>query len=169
MSHRILWAAFLFLAVLAPRFESQVAVRGSTEDARPYWAGIVVPNADATAKWYQDNLQFKFARKMDLPEHKLKIVFLELNGFNLELVELQDSVSFAAVQKQMPALKGRDQLQGFVKLGFMVKDVDALAVDLKRKGVKLRMEPTDDPPFGTRFLLVEDNAGNLLQFFQRLK
>jgi hypothetical protein len=33
----------------------------------------------------------------------------------------------------------------------------------------LRMEPTNDRPFGTRFLLLEDNAGNPLQFFQPLE
>ena len=146
-----------------------VAPKSPTAGAKPYWAGIVVPNADESAKWYQENLQFKLERKMDLPEHKLKIVFLELNGFNLELVELQGSLSFAMVQKQVPALKDRDHLQGFAKLGFLIENIDALASDLKRRGVKLRMEPTDDPPFGTRFLLVEDNAGNLLQFFQKLK
>ena len=59
-------------------------------------------------------------------------------------------------------------MQGYAKLGFMIRDVDKLAAELKRQGVPLRMEPTDDPPFGVRFLLVEDNSGNLLQFFQRL-
>jgi hypothetical protein len=47
--------------------------------------------------------------------------------------------------------------------------VDALASALKGGGVKLRMEPTNDPQFHDRFLLVEDPDGNTLQFFQQLK
>lgn len=138
-------------------------------DAKPCWAAIVVPSAEASASWYERNLHFQVTKKMDLPDYKMKIVFLRLAEFNLELIERTDSVSFETVQKEVPAVKDRDRMQGFVKLGFMIRDVDKLAADLKREGVPLRMQPTNDAPFGVRFLLLEDNAGNLLQFFQPLK
>lgn len=143
--------------------------KGAAADLRPYWVALSVPNAEATANWYSENLAFTVTRRMSLPEHGLRIVFLEANGFHLELIESQDIVSFAAIRERLPQAKSRDRVQGYVKLGFMLEDVDALAAALKKKGIALRMEPTDDPAFGVRFFLVEDNAGNLLQFFQPLK
>lgn len=106
---------------------------------------------------------------MDLPEHKLRIAFLERNGFTLELIEFQQSVSLATIQNRIPELKDRDHLQRFAKLGFRITDVDALAAALKASGVKLRMEPTNDREFHDRFLLVEDPDGHTLQFFQDLR
>ncbi|HEU4732738.1 MAG TPA: VOC family protein [Kofleriaceae bacterium] len=152
-------------AVVASSTAPPVADR-LTADAKPYWAAISVPDVDASARWYQDKLHFTVTRRMDLPEHQLRIVFLDLAGFTLELLELRDSVSLATVQARIPEVTAREKLQGFQKLGFLVGDVDRLAAELKRSGVTLRMEPTDEKPPGLRFFLVEDNAGNVLQFFQ---
>jgi methylmalonyl-CoA/ethylmalonyl-CoA epimerase len=140
----------------------------ATAEARPVWVGVSAGDAEASAKWYQEKLGFHFTRKMDLPEHKLRIVFLELNGFTLELVEFRGSISFQTVQSRIPELKDRDHLRGFQKVGFQVKDVDALAAELKRNGVKLLMEPTDDREFHDRFLMLTDPDGNVLQFFQKM-
>ena len=60
-------------------------------------------------------------------------------------------------------------LLGFVKLGFQIAEVDALAAELKRDGTKLLMEPTEDREFHDRFLMLQDPDGNVLQFFQKLK
>lgn len=141
----------------------------STADAKAIWAGITVANLEVSKNWYEAKLGFKLAKNMDLPEHKLRIAFLELNGFTLELIEFQQSVSLATIQNRIPELKDRDHLQGFAKLGFRITDVDALAAALKASGVKLRMEPTNDREFHDRFLLVEDPDGNTLQFFQDLR
>ena len=141
----------------------------STADAKAIWAGITVSNLEVSRKWYEEKLGFKLAKSMDLPEHNLRLAFLELNGFTLELIEFQQSVSLATVQNRIPELKDRDHLQGFVKLGFRITDVDALAATLKASRVKLRMQPTNDREFHDRFLLVEDPDGNTLQFFQELR
>jgi len=140
----------------------------ATAGARPVWVGISVPDVDASARWYQDKLHFTVARRMELPDHKLRIAFLALEGFTLELIELQGSVALDTLRSRPPEV-ARDQLQGFQKIGFQIRDVDRLAAELMRGGVSLVMAPTDDPPFGQRFFLVRDNAGNLLQFFQPLR
>ena len=167
----------IFLLFLtSPNSQSQATQKGTapavaspTADAKPYWAGLSVADADVSAKWYEEKLHFTLTRKMDLPEHKLRIRFLDLNGFTLELITFEDSVSFEAVQKRVPELKDRDKLQGFLKLGFRVSNVDVLATELKRNGVKLMVEPTDDRAFGDRFIMLKDLDGNVLQFFQELK
>jgi catechol 2,3-dioxygenase-like lactoylglutathione lyase family enzyme len=139
--------------------------RSTTAGARPYWVGITVPDAEASARWYQDKLHFTVTKRMDLPAYKLRIVFLDLNGFTLELIEFQDLVSIEAVRQQIPALVDLDKLQGIRKIGFLVPDVDRLAAELERSGVTLRMKPTSGQPPELRFFLVDDNAGNVLQFF----
>lgn len=72
------------------------------------------------------------------------------------------------VRKRVPEIKDRDNLNGFLKIGFLVSHVDGLAAELKRRGTTFVSEPSDDRAFGVRQFLVEDNAGNLLQFFQTL-
>lgn len=83
----------------------------STADAKAIWAGITVANLEVSKNWYEAKLGFKLAKNMDLPEHKLRIAFLELNGFTLELIEFQQSVSLATIQNRIPELKDRDHLQ----------------------------------------------------------
>jgi catechol 2,3-dioxygenase-like lactoylglutathione lyase family enzyme len=141
----------------------------STADAKAIWAGITVANLEVSRKWYEEKLGFKLVRNLDLPEHKLRIAFLELNGFTLELIAFQQSVSLSTIQSRLPELKDRDHLQGFVKLGFRIPNVGMLASALKANGVKLRMEPTNDPEFHDRFLLAEDPDSNTLQFFQEMR
>ena len=55
-----------------------------------------------------------------------------------------------------------------MRLGFLISNVDALAAVLKARGIKLRMEPTDDREFHDCFFLVQYPDGNTLQFFQEL-
>src|SRR5262249_1800396 len=43
-------------------------------------------------------------------------------------------------------IKNREHLQGFLKIGFAVSDVDALAAELKHLGAKLISEPRNDKP-----------------------
>jgi methylmalonyl-CoA/ethylmalonyl-CoA epimerase len=141
----------------------------SPSDARPFWIGLSVPDAEASASWYQKELHFTVKKRLVLPEHRLRIVFLELNGYTIELVESKTATSFETVQKRIPKVKQRDNLNGVFKVGFLVSDVDALATELKSAGVKLLSGPSDDRAFGVRQFLVEDNAGNVLQFFATLK
>lgn len=166
---RRLCIACVLLVVAGCAAPRSIAPRSAspTVEATAVWAGIVVARLDVSTAWYRDNLGFRLARSMDLPAYKLRIAFLELNGFTLELVEFQSSVSLATVKERIAELEDRDHLQGFAKLGFRIPDVDALASALKGRGVKLRMEPTDEPEFHDRFFLVEDPDGNTLQFFQQ--
>ncbi len=162
---------FSFFCIVWPLLHGQSngSASSPTASAKPVWAAIGVANLDVSRKWYQENLGFHQTRTIDSAQHKLRIAFLDLNGFTLELIEFKESVSIAAVKKRIPELTDRDHLQGFVKLGFRIANVDALAAALERSGIKLRMEPTDDREFNDRFLLVEDPDGNTLQFFQELR
>lgn len=164
------WLTILLFCIVCALFSAQSSgqVSPPTADAKAVWSGIGVADLDISKKWYQEKLGFHPTKTIEFAQNGLRIAFLDLNGFTLELIEFKESVSMAAVKKRIPDLKDRDHLQGFLKLGFRISNVDALAAELKHSGVKLRMEPTNDRESKDRFLLVEDPDGNTLQFFQTL-
>jgi catechol 2,3-dioxygenase-like lactoylglutathione lyase family enzyme len=167
MKNRWLLTRAVCLVVSSTLPQLKPASGEATADARPYWIGLSVPDAEASAIWYREKLHFTIKKRLVLPEH-LRIVFLELNGYTIELVESRTATSFETVRKRIPEIRGRDNLHGFFKCGFLVSNVDALAADVKSAGVKLVSGPSDDRAFGVRQFLVEDNAGNVLQFFSTL-
>ena len=168
---KTVWLLTMLLTVTIPLTSAQMVGTSSSivADAHPYWVGLSVPDAEASASWYQEKLHFTIKKKLVVPEYQLKIVFLELNEYTIELVESKTATSFDTVRKRIPEIKDRDNLHGLFKIGFLVGNVDGLAAELKRGGTTLVSEPSDDRAFGVRQFLVEDNAGNMLQFFQTLK
>jgi catechol 2,3-dioxygenase-like lactoylglutathione lyase family enzyme len=140
----------------------------SSNSIRPYLVSISVSNLDESLKWYGDNLGFEVVKRKDLPQYSLRIAFAELNGFQLELVEFKQSVSYESIKKQFPVIDDRAKIQGFGKLAFLVDDVEAMAAKLKSKGVKFERNVSDDKEFGVKWFIVTDNDGNWIQFFQKL-
>ena len=137
--------------------------------ARPYLLSLSVANLDATASWYRDVLGFREVRHLELPDYRLRIRFLELNGFRLELIQYQDSVSLASIQSKFPNVEDRARVHGFGKLAFAVDDLAAAARALKDKKVKLLRDVSRDEATGDRWMLIEDPEGNWLQFFEARK
>ena len=133
-----------------------------------YLVSLSVADLDETLKWYQNNLGFTVLEKKDLPKYSLRIAFIQLNGFVLELVEFTNSVSEESIRKRFPEVDDRAKIQGFGKLAFWVDDVDAMAGLLKSKQVNfVRNVEQDDEIFHTKWFIVTDNSGNWIQFFQK--
>jgi hypothetical protein len=101
-----------------------------------------------------------------MPGSSLRISFLELNGFRLELIEFKDSVSLAAIRSKFPAVDDRAKVQGFGKLAFVVTSVGEVAASLKSKKVKFVREVTQEKDTGETWFIIEDVDGNWLQFFE---
>src|SRR5215471_5158135 len=95
--------------------------------ARPYLVSLSVANLDLSVRWYRDMLGFREIRRLNMPGSSLRISFLELNGFRLELIEFKDSVSLAAIQSKFPIVDDRGRVQGFAKLAFAVTSVGEVA------------------------------------------
>jgi catechol 2,3-dioxygenase-like lactoylglutathione lyase family enzyme len=167
--------ALIMIVQLSFNFSAPAQSPGTAKDRlsksiKPSLVALSVANLDETAKWYQDNLGFAVKEKKDFPQHSLRIAFLELNGFEIELVEDKRSVSLAAIQKHLPEADDPTKIQGFVKLAFTVADVEALATNLKRKGVRFQMDLTNsNRKQGVRSFIVRDNSGNWVQFFGKSK
>jgi catechol 2,3-dioxygenase-like lactoylglutathione lyase family enzyme len=133
---------------------------------RPYLASLSVANLDGAVRWYSDVLGFRETRRLDLPDHALRIGFLQLNGFRLELIEFKGSVAMTAIQSKFPGVDDRAKVQGFGKLGFAVRDIEAAASSLRAKKAKFVRDVTHEKETGETWLMIEDMDGNCLQFFE---
>ena len=134
--------------------------------ARPYLISLSVANLDFSVRWYREMLGFREIRRLTISGSSLRISFLEMNGFRLELIEFKDSVSLAAIQSKFPAVDDRAKVQGFDKLAFAVTSVTDAAASLKSKKVKFVREVTQEKETGERWFIIEDVDGNWLQFFE---
>ncbi len=150
--------SLLFLVAILPGWAG--------EPAAPYWLALTVSDAEASAAWYRDNLGFVIFDKMDLPERGMHIRFLKLNGFHLEIAQRGDSF---AVKDKVPGKFKKSQVRGYFKFGLLVTDLDGLVTNLQKKGVQFYGEVIVDERFGTRFAMVYDPDGNLIQLFEKLK
>lgn len=155
------------LALATPTQESQTNTAKPQFSLRPYLVSISVASLDESLKWYTENLGFIVLNKKDLPEYSLRIAFLQMNGFMMEMIEFKNSVSEEDIRKAFPKVDDRAKIQGFGKLAFQVEDIDAFAGLLKRKGVHFVREVQEDKElFHTKWFIVTDNSGNWIQFFQ---
>lgn len=120
-------------------------------------------NIDSSETWYKNNLRFSFKEKKVMPEYGIKVSFLELNGFELELVENKKSISRAKLLSNYPK---DSEVQGFAKLTFKVNDIEAADNYLRKMGVKylvtLRKNNTLNKK-NRKWLIIADTDGNWIQ------
>ena len=129
----------------------------------PYRAAISVSSVNKLSKWYQEVLGFQFSRRMDFEAYGVYIVILEKNGFGLELIEKAES---KFKKERIPDLEDVSLLRGFMKVGFLVDNIDHVADSLKEKGVKIVYDVTDDPEDDSSWMIIEDPDGNIIQLFE---
>jgi catechol 2,3-dioxygenase-like lactoylglutathione lyase family enzyme len=161
---------FLILLCVVSTPFSGLAQKQKTDvriNLSPYLLAMSVANVDDSVKWYEEKLGFAVVEKMDLPAYNLRIVFMERDGFRLELVEDKKSVSLPSIQCYFPGVNDKTKLQGFTKFSFLTENVEQVSKDLKGKNVSLIMDVTKDEKQKVKFILLHDNSGNLLQFIQK--
>jgi lactoylglutathione lyase len=116
---------------------------------------IMVPDVNATVKWYQDNLNFKFANKEDNLEKSLEWAVVEADGVEIFFQKVE------SLSKEMPELEGKEigaSLTFYIK----VEDVQALYDSVKEKVKIIReMKKTF---YGTKEFAVSDLNGYILVF-----
>lgn len=127
---------------------------------------LIVADLDATVAWYTRHLGFRVERRVESAEAGVRVAFLDRDGFTLELISKRDSVSVKALEKSATPPR---PVRGYLKLGFLVRDLSRWTQRFEAAGIPLKVPVTGDKPTGTRYFLVEDNEGNCLQFFEKVK
>jgi catechol 2,3-dioxygenase-like lactoylglutathione lyase family enzyme len=134
--------------------------------AKLHHVAISVTNFQQTVRWYQDKLGFRATFRRDLPQLSTQQAFLELNGIRLEVFARQSS------RRGQPAVTNVPDdllIQGYKHLAIVVNDLDIVAAELRRKGVKFLWEPRVDEALKLKLCFIQDNNGNLIELVEELK
>lgn len=130
----------------------------------PRLVGIQVKNLEASMAWYTRNLGFTLKKQMDFKEYKIQMAILEVNNFELELVEHENSFH---VKDYAPEVSDKKPAIGFSKLTFDTKAIKKLHQQLKSNGitftVDLKASNINPKEF---FLMVSDPDGNVIQVIE---
>ena len=116
---------------------------------------IRTPDPEATAQWFEKMLGAEISRTMQQGAQRID---MKIGGANVFLapVKAGDGV---ATPPQTP-------YQGLDHFGLSVTGIDAIAADLKAKGVKFTREPTTVRP-GTRVCFIEGPQGVSIELLDR--
>ena len=110
-------------------------------------------NPEATAQWYESKLGAEVIRTMQQGKPRID---LKLGGINIFIAEAGTDVNAAPTTPY----------QGLDHFGLTVTGIDAIAADLKAKGVEFTREPTTVRP-GTRVCFIRGPQGVSIELLDR--
>jgi catechol 2,3-dioxygenase-like lactoylglutathione lyase family enzyme len=127
-------------------------------------ACIAVSDLDAGVDWYRRVLGFQLLQRHDYTEYGVRVVYLEYQGIELELVETLNPKSSHRGNPPAEHLA----LLGISQLSFRVGDMETAIQQLKGQGVELVFGPIEAPEFKLKACFIHDYEGNLLEFIERI-
>jgi len=110
-------------------------------------------NPEATAQWYERMLGAEVIRSMQQGKPRID---LKLGGANIFIAETTPEVNPAPTTPY----------QGLDHFGLSVSNIDAIAADLKAKGVEFTREPTTVRP-GVRICFLRGPEGVSIELLDR--
>jgi hypothetical protein len=130
------------------------------------FCALLVPRADETAAWYRDYLGFHITRHAEGPGGTSRTIMLEQNSVLLEVIEVRDSFDLQSVTHKKVNL-----LRGIRKFGIVIEpeSFDALHSSLVGKKATFVGGVFTDDGLKMQSFIVQDNSGNLVQFFSPAK
>ena len=146
---------------------TQTSIQNSLSSMQIDHVALNVSNYEETLQWYRDKLDATIEHEWTVEVFPdLKLAYLNVYGFRIEVVGSTQSRS------GMPATKDFGEglrTSGIGHFCFRVNDVDAVLVELNRRGVPTFVELGSYPDAGVRLCFVKDNNGNLIEFVTPLK
>ena len=129
---------------------------------------LFVEDIDNSVEWYTERLGFGIEKEIvDYPDYGMRIAFLELNDFRLELIEKDNALS---PDDYLPSPE--HTLGGVAKIGLRTQNVETVYNKLKPSddvnfiteiGTLPEMDVSIEWP--TKYFLITDPDGNFIQFF----
>jgi len=145
---------------------SQASENNTEHRLSPFSIALVVADVNNSAAWYVNNLGFKVYKEIVNEKHGVKIKFLKIEGFSIEIIQHQDAYN---VDEYIPKAKLSTLKQGILKYGFLVNNIATLLKDLKSKNVPIYRELYEDNEFGYKYFFIKDYSGNKIQIFEKLE
>lgn len=161
--------SYLFILVFFSCFGNENPTNDDTS-IEPTLIAMYVNNIENSIEWYTEKLGFEIEKEIaEYPDYKMKIAFLKLGNFHLEMIEKEGAVEVSKVIKEPETY-----LTGFLKLGFKVKNIESLYNKLSSfKDVQIEVDVQELPTYDieldwpSKYFLIKDPDGNLVQFFNK--
>lgn len=128
---------------------------------RPFVVALSVADLGRSIDFYGKHFGFAEVERLAIPPEGSALVFLERDGFRIELVQIAGSAP-----RVTPDPDNDASLRGLVKLGFAVSGIDALTERLRGAGVPVIVAPFDDEVRGFRGGIVRDPDGNMIGLYE---
>jgi len=127
---------------------------------------LSVADMDRSIEWYERVLDANVRLSYQMPDHPVRIAFLELGGdIELELIEFEGSQAYPT--GSMPDEVVRTQ--GYAHIAFAVDDVVATTELLRRRGAGVAWEPRDWAESSLRTANLLDPDGNIVELVEPLE
>jgi catechol 2,3-dioxygenase-like lactoylglutathione lyase family enzyme len=130
---------------------------------RPHAITMSVPNIEAGIEWYTEKLGFKVVKRKSYPEFNTSLVFMELNGYNVELI--QDGNAKPIPPRPDPP--AHTSTYGITQFQFRTTDLSGVKKELIAKQIPIVWE-FENQELGVKFLVIRDLNANLIFFLQPL-
>ena len=135
-----------------------------SQQSKPYFSAVVVSNIDSSIAWYKKVLKLELRNRTDAPERGFIQANLHNKEMLIELIQVDSSLSGSSILEKHPQ---KTRIRGFMKFGFVVKDIDGLFQQLKDQNIKFTGRMVTDPVNNKKTFLVNDPDDNLIQFFEQ--
>ncbi len=135
----------------------------SLEKVVPHSVTVSVRALNIAARWYVEKLGFQEVQRKEYAAFRTSLVFLELNGFRVELIHDGHSNSGAPC----PDPPAHTSSFGLSQFALRTADLAAVKRELTTRGVPIVWE-FENAELGAKFLFIRDADGNLIQYLQPL-
>ena len=126
---------------------------------KPFIMSKMVSDLEESIDWYKNVLGFTVSEVLNIPDHELKIGYIELNGFYFELIDTGVSTNKSELSEYQ-----NKELQGFSNLTLFTNDINSISNFIKSTNYYLNnnIESTN---FGnyTKQLNLKDLSENNIQ------
>jgi catechol 2,3-dioxygenase-like lactoylglutathione lyase family enzyme len=143
--------------------QEKPVTQSALSQVKPYAVTMSVPDIEAGIKWYTEKLGFKVVKRKSYPEFKTALVFMELNGYRVELI--QDGNAKPIPPRPNPP--AHTSTYGISQFAFRTNDLAAIKAELISRDIPIVWE-FENQDLGAKFLVIRDLNENLIFFLQLL-
>ncbi len=143
--------------------DPSVASTSPLESVVPHSVTLSVRDIDVSSRWYAEKLGFREVQRKEYQEFNTSLVFLELNGYRVELI--RDGNAKSGSRRLDPP--AHTASFGISQFAFRTEDLAAVKENLIRRNIPIVWE-FENKELRARFIFIRDPDGNLIQYLQSI-
>lgn len=164
ITNKISLVIILFVLAMQTTIAQEQKTKTALSKITPYSITFSVRNIEEMTNWYTDILDFKKVKEKKYPEFNTYLIFLELNGYRVELIKDYDAVARIKNPKAPDKHTGE---WGQSQFCFYTDNLDKLKEELVTKSISINWE-FENKDLGVKFFFIKDPEGNMIQFLQEI-